>query len=624
MTTDHAPQRLTWVLLLDLFLVLVAFAAFRRSCVRAVTPADTALSGGLLTVTGLDPGPDAGFKVGDRVLAIDGQPIESPRQLEFYTNGLSIGDTPTYRLVRSGVPLELKAPLVRFFNLRYLLVQSLVGSLFLFIGLLLYVKRPKDPVAVLLHWDFLLVGVMAMTTPGHFAPPYSGLSRLVDWVFAAGGGLFPSIFLHFGLVFPRRRVSEAFLRRYLWVLYAVALALSTWVGLVTVGVGHPAFQDWFRQFTAAYSASRWFLTLCVVASVFLLILSSFKASGDVERRQMNWILLGLGTGPLIWLAAWQVPILAGVTLQLPEEYALASLATAPVAFAIAIIQYRLLDVDLVLQKGMVYASMAAAAGIFWLVTHSALAAVTAAVLVNLLFEAQERERLNRMKSYFVSGVSHDLKTPLTGIKMYTQMLRDGARTSPAKTRRYLGIIEGETDRLTRLIDNVLNFSRMEKGRREYRLEILEVNRLVRDALQSMAYPLQAGGFTLKKAFRRGPLLIRGDAEALAEAVGNLVDNGLKYSGGQKRLAVSTQLEEGSVGIRVQDWGIGISPEEQGKIFEPFFRSTDPLAHSVGGVGLGLALVKNIVDAHGGQVDVLSVPGQGSVFTLWFPGLEEKA
>jgi signal transduction histidine kinase len=159
---------------------------------------------------------------------------------------------------------------------------------------------------------------------------------------------------------------------------------------------------------------------------------------------------------------------------------------------------------------------------------------------------------------------------------------------------------------------------MERGRREYRFVPSELNGLMRATLKSMDYPVHIGGFRLRKAFAPGLLPLKCDPDALGEALANLLANSLKYSGARKELAVSTLSVGDMVGVRVQDWGIGIPPEEQARIFEPYYRSPREKALQAGGVGLGLALVKSIVDAHGGNVDLVSVPGQGSVFTLWFP------
>jgi signal transduction histidine kinase len=444
------------------------------------------------------------------------------------------------------------------------------------------------------------------------------LSRSIDVFFALACTFAPALLLHFSLVFPRQRWTNETVSRVARWLYGTSFLLFLAVAWFTAGVCQPVTVEDFRLYSASYTVSRWYLCLCVVASVGFLIRSSFWSSGDAERRQMRWILLGLSTGPFIWAATWQIPILLGYGAIVSEEASLAILASVPLVFAIAIIQYRFMDVDIVIHNSFIVAMAGGLAAVAWTINSSALASVTAALMVVMLFEGQERERMNRMKSFFVSGVSHDLKTPLTGIKMYTQLLRDAKKEDLVRRKRFLDIIEGETDRLTRLIDNVLNFSRMERGRREFKMVPSNLNLIVKDTLVSMAYPISIGGFKVKRSIARRRLMLEADRDALNEAIGNLIANAIKYSGSQKTVGIATLRMNDWVGVRVQDWGIGIPQEDQAKIFEPFYRSRQEKAKSVGGVGLGLALVKDIVDAHGGYVDVVSAPGKGSIFTLWLP------
>jgi signal transduction histidine kinase len=464
--------------------------------------------------------------------------------------------------------------------------------------------------------------LMVLTTPGRYVPSFLWLSRVVDTFSALAVNFAPALLLHFSLVFPHESFSE---RARGWIIrcvYVTASALSIWVAWVIVRVGEIVTSNQFCCYTSAYSASRAFLCLCVLLAVGFLVRSGFRSSGDIERRQMRWILIGLSSGPFIWAATWQIPILMGGEAFVSEEASLAILATVPVVFAIAIIQYRFMDVDVVMHSGIVLFVASTLAALSWAANSSVLASVTAALMVVMIFEGQERERLNRMKSFFVSGVSHDLKTPLTGIKMYTHMLKNTPRMDATKKIQFLTIIEGEADRLTRLIDNVLSFSHIERGKREYRLVGADLNTLVRDTLRSMEYPLKMGGFRLEKRITRNRLPLEADADAVNEVVGNLVTNAIKYSASRKVVRVETIRSKDYVGVKVRDWGIGIPQSEQRRIFDPFYRSPREKAKAAGGVGLGLALVKHIVDAHGGYIDVVSAPDSGSVFTVWFPGKVE--
>lgn len=609
------------VFAIDFVLLLVGIIAFHRTTIRADIPGDFVLRDGRIIAEKIPKSGAGELVLGDCVLQLNGQPATSPRELEFLVNGMSIGSTVSLVVERAGTMIRVSAPLVRYHTHRYLMVQGMVGLLFMAIGWLLFIKRPGDLSAAILHTCFILVGMLIMTTPTRYAHSWLWLSRTVDVFYAMGAAYAPVLLLHFSLVFPKQSMTNETVGRLNKFFYGAAFPIWIWFAWTTAGVGSPATLEDFCCYCSAYSVSRWYFCLCVILAVGFLIRSSLRSSGDAERRQMRWILLGLSTAPFIWAATWQIPILMGYDSLVSEEASLAILATVPVVFAIAIIQYRFMDVDVVMHSGMIVVLAGGVAAASWAVNSSALASVTAALLVAMLFEGQERERLTRMKTFFVSGVSHDLKTPLTGIKMYTHLLKSTKPGDEARRRQFLKIIEGEADRLTRLVDNVLSFSRLERGKREYKMVPSDLNQLVRETLLSMEYPIRMGGFKLRKSISRGKLMMEADRDALNEAVGNLISNAIKYSAAKRNLTVGTLRLHDWVGVRVQDQGIGIPQEEHAKIFEPFYRSPVEKANVVGGVGLGLALVKNIVDAHGGYVDVVSVPGKGSTFTLWFPEKE---
>jgi two-component system, OmpR family, phosphate regulon sensor histidine kinase PhoR len=226
--------------------------------------------------------------------------------------------------------------------------------------------------------------------------------------------------------------------------------------------------------------------------------------------------------------------------------------------------------------------------------------------------------LVRLKSDFVSNVSHELRTPLALIRMFAETLEMGRAKNEEKKHEYYATIVAETERLTRLVNNILNFSRMEAGRKEYHFAPVDVNDLVADVLKTYGFHLQSEGFAPELSLKEGLPRVRGDAESISEAVINLMDNAVKYSGESKYLRVATGVANGQVFVDVEDHGIGIAREHQQKIFETFYRVSTGLVHTVRGTGLGLALVKHIMEAHGGSVGVDSVPGKGSRFSLLFP------
>jgi signal transduction histidine kinase len=226
--------------------------------------------------------------------------------------------------------------------------------------------------------------------------------------------------------------------------------------------------------------------------------------------------------------------------------------------------------------------------------------------------------LARQKSDFVANVSHELRTPLALIRLYAETLELGRLSAKEKYQEYFRIIREESERLTALINNILDFSRIDAGRKEYEFQQTNLGELVHSTLDSYRFQIQQNGFGFEENISPDIPPVNVDREAIARSLLNLVNNALKYSKDQKHIAVKLYRSNGSVKLEVQDRGIGIAPNEQEKIFEKFYRCGDPLVHDVKGSGLGLSLVRHIVRAHGGDVLVESVPDKGSKFTIALP------
>jgi signal transduction histidine kinase len=226
--------------------------------------------------------------------------------------------------------------------------------------------------------------------------------------------------------------------------------------------------------------------------------------------------------------------------------------------------------------------------------------------------------LAKLKSDFVSNVSHELRTPLALIRLYAETLELGRLSNPAKCQEYYAIIRKESERLTSLINNILDFSRIESGKKEYSFRETDVADLVRSTLESYRFEIEQDGFQFEQKIDNNLPQAWVDREAIARSLLNLVNNAVKYSATEKYLGVNLYRHDGGLNLEVVDHGIGISPKEQAKIFEKFYRVGDPLLHNTKGSGLGLSLVRHIVQAHGGEVAVQSEPGQGSKFTITLP------
>jgi signal transduction histidine kinase len=226
--------------------------------------------------------------------------------------------------------------------------------------------------------------------------------------------------------------------------------------------------------------------------------------------------------------------------------------------------------------------------------------------------------LARLKSDFVSNVSHELRTPLALIRLYAETLELGRITTPDKKQQYYRIVRKESERLTALINNILDFSRIEAGRKEYEFRNTDIAELVHNTLESYRYQIEQQGFAFEESIDPDLPAVPVDREAIARALVNLVNNALKYSCDEKFLGVKLYRDNGAVKLEVADRGIGIARRDQSKIFEKFYRAGDPLVHNTKGSGLGLSLVRHITEAHGGDIAVESAPGKGSKFILTLP------
>ena len=226
--------------------------------------------------------------------------------------------------------------------------------------------------------------------------------------------------------------------------------------------------------------------------------------------------------------------------------------------------------------------------------------------------------LAKLKSDFVSNVSHELRTPLALIRLYAETLELGRISSSGKQQEYYEIIRKESERLTSLINNILDFSRIESGKKEYSFRETNVADLVRSTLESYRFEIEQNGFQFEQKIDNDVPPLWVDREAIARSLLNLVNNAVKYSANEKYLGVRLYRHTGGVNLEVVDRGIGIPAKEQLKIFEKFYRVGDPLVHNTKGSGLGLSLVRHIVQAHGGEVAVESAPGKGSRFIITLP------
>ncbi|MBA3456599.1 MAG: HAMP domain-containing histidine kinase [Deltaproteobacteria bacterium] len=236
----------------------------------------------------------------------------------------------------------------------------------------------------------------------------------------------------------------------------------------------------------------------------------------------------------------------------------------------------------------------------------------------LAYAIRRERRLNELKSEFISNVSHELKTPLSIISMFGEMLAEGRTKSPEQAHEYAEIIWRESVRLGRLIDNVLDFAKMERGMGVYEFGESDIGEVVERAIELSNRRVQSAEMTLTTEIDPDLPLVELDANAFTLAVMNLIDNAIKYAADGKKIAVTLKREGDRLVLRVRDWGPGIDPEEHGRIFERFYRSRAVRLKPIRGSGIGLALVQHIAKAHGGEAEVESKVGEGATFRISIP------
>jgi signal transduction histidine kinase len=270
-----------------------------------------------------------------------------------------------------------------------------------------------------------------------------------------------------------------------------------------------------------------------------------------------------------------------------------------------------------------YVSASPGAGIAGLTSRQRLLLLVFGVLAAVLFagayfilRAISRElRVARLQSDFVAAVSHEFRSPLSSLCQISEMLaRDRFPTEELRRKSYT-VLESESQRLRRLVESVLDFGRIQAGAYGYHFEPLELCSFTGSLVEAFQAKVAADGYRVERSGDAPEVYVQADREALSRALWNLLDNAVKYSPECRTVWVEIGRQEGSVTVTVRDQGIGIPPHEQREIFNKFVRGAESKARSIKGTGIGLAMVREIVRAHGGEIRVSSEPGHGSRFTM---------
>ncbi len=754
-----------------------------------------------------------GLAIGDTILSVDGYEFRNWEEAELYMDTKQIGSRITVEILKNGAPIYLTTKLGRYYSDFAIFVISIVSLLFIFLALFVELKS-EDKSARLFHWTAMgLVAVISLTRGAYFALPRY-LSLFNHFVYLLAFNITPVIFLHFTLVFTATETK--FFKNVLKAFYVFATALAFYLFVLYYGTMELKSFEALRSYVIIYTfVFRPFLLISVLTALGLFF-SVYRQTQDlIQRRKLNWLLLGFLIGPATFVLLWALPMIVLGRALMGEALMHVLLAAVPITFAIAILKYRLLDINLLLNRSFVYTIVLAGVILLYILIFSALTflikgvenivpAMAAAIVISLFLtpikdkaqrfvdrkffrieydfreeqkkylndiknsadvqslvqkmvehtnklipverigffafadngrmkllagknvsapnenliliekeipdlrnfaplaspkevepglgleslkagmlgearfalvfplkysdgkplgffalgrkksglpfnkdeidllnsvattveitierirlqeklireqlEAERLEELNKIKSFFVSTVSHELKTPLTSIQMFTEMILNDEDISGEKIREYLTIINGETERLKKLIGNILNFAKIEKGLQIYNKAKVELNSVVEKVAQSMSYQFEMAKIEINLDPKDEPLIIFADADAIGDAVTNLLSNAIKYSPKNSTVKVRSFERNNFACVSVRDEGAGIAEEQIDKIFEPFYRA-DEANKMAEGAGLGLAIVKHIVQAHGGRIEVASKLGKGSKFILFFP------
>ena len=258
---------------------------------------------------------------------------------------------------------------------------------------------------------------------------------------------------------------------------------------------------------------------------------------------------------------------------------------------------------------------------FWtIITLIIILVFGTALIVRIV--AREMEIL-KIKSDFVSSVSHEFKTPLTSMKALTERLEKGKVTQPAKMKQYISIISHDIDRLIRLVGDILNFANIEEGKKVYKKEETDIAIWLKEVINNYKKESIESGVSISAEIEDDLPVLSIDKDAMTQAIFNLLDNAVKFSRGEKMVRVTVEKNENLIIIKVKDKGIGIENDEKDKIFEKFYRGNSAVKYYIKGTGLGLSLVKYTVEAHNGHIVIESEPGWSTVFTITLPISDKK-
>jgi signal transduction histidine kinase len=745
------------------------------------------------------------------LIRVDEIEIEKSLDIEFILSQKTIGDQAIFYLETEGKSVKREARFVPHYSRALFPFLYLVIGLFcLANGILVFLLRSEDVRARIFYWASLAFASIIIISGGFYCLRKDWLSYLPGILFYFSYPLALALLLHFFLRFSRirTRISK-------FIIYFPALIFVVLFEGTFISTSLKSSIEIHRFYQSVLYAFRFYEFLFVFLSIFCLIISYRKTALEEEQAQIKWIFYGLfvGLGPFILLSV--LPQIFKANPLISEELATVFLVFVPLAFAFSIIRFKLMNIELVINRSIVYSiltvftvsvylfSVYLLQNIFskFFSTRETVVSVVGALMAAVAFhparrkiqdfvdkaffrvsydykksilsfnerahkmvnsdhladffllginktlpleylgisvyaiqsgrrkflirkngdkaldplpsltfksdkilarksavrteenmdfsrekilkeknlemviplsfrstdldgllaigkkksgerftrddlellltmarelalnlerirlqeevfeertEKEKLDELSRLKTEFISSVSHELRTPMSSIRGLAEVLQAGKIKDKAKREELLNLVASESGRLSRFVHNILDFGKIEQQVKTYDFRKIKIQPVIEEVVKLALYRLESEGVRLRTRLIKRPLFLRIDEDAVKQALTNLLDNAIKYSTEKRELMINLINRKREVEIQVQDRGIGIPAEAQEKIFEGFYRHPEARDYNPRGVGLGLKIVKHIMEAHQGEIRVESQPNKGSTFSLIFP------
>lgn len=749
------------------------------------------------------------------VCKINDTNIQLEKDIEFILGQKSIGDKVSIQIQLDGRSEDIQVTLQPYYaNSLIPVIYLLIGLFSIITGIFVYSLRPKDRKARVYYLTAIAFSFALIISSGYYFPRKDFLSYIPGILYFIFYPLVAALLLHFSFQFTHKRWSFNKSASFI-ILYSPAFIFAVFLVTVFLLASLKNSVEIHRIYLKSMYVFRGYIIIFVSLAIGHLIRLFKKSFLEEQRAQIKWALCGLTLGVFPFILLYQLPMILKLNPLLSEELSSIFFIFIPIAFAISILKYKLMNIELVINKGLVYTLLTVFTVCVYLlsvqlfqnlvtrwfsindIVLSGLAALVAAstfhparnkiqkfvdksffrlsydykksilsfiervqnivkpdqlidffllkidkilpteklklviytkkdneysilfrrhvknefdslidrniikdkvlakkssvqteekidfthesileknsseAIIPLSFqmtqltgilslgkkrsgtkyssedlellqtlsrefslnlerirlqeevflekaEIEKLTELNRLRTEFVSMVSHEIRTPMSSIQGLSEILKEDKIQNKTKRDELLDLITNECTRLSRFLHNILDFGRIEKQTKQYNFEKTEIKPLVEETLKLFKFRLDSGGFKLITQFPQNPIFLSIDRDAVIQSLINLIDNAINYSQDVKEIGVYIQENENSVEIQITDKGLGIPENMKEQIFESFFRTQEALQHSPKGVGIGLKIVKHIMDAHKGQINVQSQPGKGSTFSLIFP------